>query len=364
MALHDVDTPALILDLDAFEYNLARMAQTAAAAQIKLRPHAKSHKTPEIARRQIALGAVGVCCQKVSEAEALVDGGVPNVFVSNEVVDSAKLRRLATLATRATIAVCVDNSSVIDRLDAVAAERGVTLTTLVEIDVGGNRCGVAPGEPALRLANRITATKSLRFGGLHAYHGVAQHIRALSDRQAAVDFAAAAAQRTVDLLVAHGLPCEVVTGGGTGTHALDIASGVYTEIQPGSYIFMDVDYRANRSADNTDFTEFRQSLFVYTQVMSTPGRHYAIVDAGLKAQSIDSGMPAVDGMPTVPYCRPSDEHGMLDLSDAPRPLTLGQKVKLIPGHCDPTVNLYNWIVATRANKVEAVWSVSARGPGH
>jgi D-serine deaminase-like pyridoxal phosphate-dependent protein len=349
MPLEDVDTPALIVDLDALEDNLARMARTAAAAHVRLRPHAKTHKCAELALRQMALGAVGVCCQKVGEAEALVDGGVTDVLVSNEIIAQPKLSRLAALTERARIGVCVDNVATVDTLRVL----GTTMDVLVEIDVGGDRCGVDPGEPALRLAEQIAASPTLHFAGLQAYHGAAQHRRTVAERQDAAHHAADAAKRTADLLASHGLECDVITGGGTGTHTFDIETGVLTEIQPGSYAFMDVDYRANAGPN-----AFRQSLFVYTQVMSTPGRGYVIVDAGLKALSVDSGMPAVDGYPTIPYCRPSDEHGMLDTIDAFR---LGQKLKLIPGHCDPTVNLYDWYVAVRNDRVEALWPIVARG---
>ena len=361
MPVEEVDTPALLVDLDAFDYNLARMASATKAGQVRLRPHAKTHKCAEIALRQIALGAVGVCCQKVGEAEALVGGGVTDVFVSNEVVEPSKLARLAALAERATIGVCVDDGDTVDALNAAAAERSAEIAVLVEVDVGGDRCGVDPGEPALRLTERIAGSSNLRFRGLQAYHGVAQHIRAAADRARAIDRAASAVQRTIDLLHARGMPCDLVTGGGTGTYPLEIASGVYNEVQAGSYIFMDVDYRANRIAGGAEFDEFRQSLFVYTQVMSAPGRGYVVVDAGLKALSVDSGMPTVDGLPTVPYCRPSDEHGMLDMRACDGAFRLGDKLRLVPGHCDPTVNLYDWYVAVRAGRVEALWPIVARG---
>jgi 3-hydroxy-D-aspartate aldolase len=344
--LADVETPALILDLDAFDRNLAHMARTAAEGNVRLRPHAKSHKCAAIALRQMALGAVGVCCQKVSEAEALIDRGVTDVLVSNEVIDPPKLRRLAALAERATVALCVDNAAVVPLLQS-------PLDVLVEIDVGGNRCGIDPGEPALRLAERIANAPNLRFRGLHAYHGSAQHIRSPAERADAASRAASAAQRTADLLRTHGIACDLITGGGSGTYQFDITSGVYTEIQPGSYIFMDADYARNESPP-----PFEHSLFVYTQVMSTPGRGYAVVDAGLKALAVDSGMPTVDGCPTtVLYSRPSDEHGVL----TPGRFALGDKLRLIPGHCDPTVNLYDYYVAVRDGRVEAIWPVDARG---
>jgi 3-hydroxy-D-aspartate aldolase len=363
MSLEDVETPALILDLDAFEYNVARMASFAASGRMRLRPHAKTHKCAEIALQQMSRGAVGVCCQKVSEAEALVQGGVTDVLVSNEVVDPRKLSRLAALTDRATIGICVDNVAAVDVLnDAVnAAGCATPLAVLVEIDVGGDRCGVDPGAPALLIADRIASAANLRFRGLQAYHGRAQHFRTVAERERAIGHATTAVRHTVDVLQAHGLPCEVVTGGGTGTYPLETASGVYTELQAGSYIFMDADYRANRTPAGSEFDEFRQSLFVYTQVMSTPGRGYVVVDAGLKSVSVDSGMPVVDGVPGIAYCRPSDEHGMLDVRAAPTTYRLGDKLKLIPGHCDPTVNLYEWYVAVRGGRVEALWPIVARG---
>jgi 3-hydroxy-D-aspartate aldolase len=366
MAIEEVDTPALLVDLDALEYNIDRMAGAAAAAHVRLRPHAKSHKCAQIALLQVASGAVGICCQKVSEAESMVvgaRGGVGDVLVSNEIVDPRKLSRLAALAMRARLSVCADDAGAVDALNAAAAEYAVTIGVLVEIDAGGDRCGVDPGEPALRLAGHIASKSHLRFGGLQAYQGRAQHIRVASEREGAARAAASAAGRTRDLLARHGIPCGVITGGGTGTWPQDAASGVYTELQAGSYIFMDADYRANRTAEGGDYREFRQSLFIYTQVMSMPGRHYVVLDAGLKAVAVDEGMPVPDGLPGVPYVRPSDEHGMLDVRATPRVLRLGEKLRLVPGHCDPTVNLYEWLVAVRGDQVEAVWPVVARGVG-
>lgn len=363
MAIEEVDTPALLVDLDALEYNLARMAGAVAAAGLRFRPHAKTHKCAEIALRQVALGASGICCQKVSEAEAMVGGGVRDVLVSNEIVDPRKLSRLAALASRVMLSVCADDAGAVDALNAAAAEHGVVISVLVEIDAGGDRCGVDPGEPALRLAGHIASSAHLRFGGLQAYQGRAQHIRVASEREGAARAAASAAGRTRDLLARHGIACEQITGGGTGTWAQDAASGVYTELQAGSYIFMDADYRANRTADGGEYGEFRQSLFIYTQVMSAPGRHYVVLDAGLKAVAVDEGMPVVDGLPGIPYVRPSDEHGMLDVRANAGALRLGEKLRLIPGHCDPTVNLHDWLVAVRGDRVEAVWPVVARGVG-
>ncbi|MCW5603183.1 MAG: DSD1 family PLP-dependent enzyme [Burkholderiales bacterium] len=359
MPLAEVDTPCLILELDAFERNLRRLPDSLAGRGVKVRPHAKSHKCPQIALRQIALGAVGVCCQKVSEAEALVDGGVGDVLIANEVVGAPKLKRLAALAKRAHLAVCADDAGNVAALDAAAREAGIHLDVLVEIDVGAGRCGVEPGEPALRLARAITACANLRFAGLQAYHGSAQHLRRVEERRAAIESAVAKVCATTALFDKAGIPCEKVTGAGTGTYLFEAASSIYHEIQPGSYIFMDADYAKN------DWTEsgiprFEHSLFVWTTVMSRPAPDRAIVDAGLKASSVDSGMPRVANITDVEYVKASDEHGVLRLRD-PAALAVGDKLKLIPGHCDPTVNLYDNLVCLRDGRVEAIWPVAARG---
>jgi 3-hydroxy-D-aspartate aldolase len=361
MPLAAVDTPALLLDLDAFERNIARLAKAAADARIRLRPHAKTHKSPVIARRQMASGAVGVCCQKVGEAEAMVYGGVPDVLISNEIVGTPKIHRLVALAKQARVAVCVDDAGNVASLNQAAAAFGVRLSVLVEVNVGSNRCGVEPGEPTVALAKGIAASPALRFGGLQAYYGAAQHLREYGKRKEAVDAAGEKIRGTVELLRQHGLPCEVVSGAGTGTYEFEAASGIWTELQAGSYIFMDADYLKNLKPDGSPGSEFEQSLFVYATVMSRPTKDRAILDAGLKALSVDAGMPGVAGMPDVEYVRAADEHGRLSLQDPDRTLPLGSKVRLIPGHCDPTVNLYDWYVCYRNNRVEALWPIAARG---
>ncbi len=359
MLLADVDTPSLILDLDVFERNLQRLSESLAGRKVMLRPHAKSHKCPQIALRQIALGAVGVCCQKVSEAEAMVEGGVRDVLVANEVVGATKLKRLAALARQAKVAVCADDAGNVADLDAAAREAGTVLDVLVEVNVGANRCGVEPGESALKLAQAVAACRNLRYAGLQAYQGGAQHLRGVAERRSAIDAAVAAVQRTLDLIVKAGLPRGKVTGAGTGTYLFEAASKVYDELQVGSYIFMDADYAKN------DWTEsgiprFEHSLFVWTTVMSRTRPDVAIVDAGLKASSVDSGMPRVADFPQAEFLKASDEHGVIRINGAPG-FALGDKIKLIPGHCDPTVNLYDHFVCVRGGKVEALWPITARG---
>ena len=363
MALEDVDTPALLIELDAFEWNLRRLADVVAATPVTLRPHGKANKCPAIAHKQMALGAVGVCCQKVSEAEAMVMGGVPDVFISNEIVDAKKLRRLASLARQAEISVCVDNVDVVAALDAAARQFGVELRVLVEINVGHNRCGIQPGDAVVPLARAVDKAKGLRFGGIQGYHGTSQHFREFDERRQAIEAAAGMVEETLEALDADGLACETVTGGGTGTYPFEIASGVYTELQPGSYIFMDAEYRLNFAEDGGPFSDFRQSLFVYTTVISHPVAERMITDAGTKALSVDSGMPVLKDPGGVTYAVAGDEHGRLDIGDAGSALKLGDKVQVIPSHCDITVGLHDWFVGVRDGRVESVWPITGRGPG-
>lgn len=357
----EVDTPALLLDLDAFEYNLNRMAQLTESAGVRLRPHAKAHKSPVIAHLQIARGAAGQCVQKIGEAEAMVWGGVRDVLVSNEVVGAPKLARFAALARLADVAVCADSEAHVLAIESAAAEASVRLTVYVEIDAGQGRCGIEPGERAALLARRIAQSKHLAFGGLQAYHGSAQHLRRPEERAAAIENAAKAVRRTLDALTKYGLRCPVVTGGGTGTFEYEVGSGVYTEIQPGSYCFMDADYARNLDANGKPVSTFRQSLFVLSTVMSAPRAGVAVLDAGHKAVTIDSGLPLVWQRPELSYVDASDEHGTLSYAPDTRPLQLGEKVRLVPGHCDPTVDRYDWYVGVRNGRVECLWPIPARG---
>ena len=364
MSLEEVDTPALLIDLDAFEGNLQRLAKAVEGSGARLRPHAKTHKCPVIGRRQMALGAVGVCCQKVGEAEAMVYGGVSNVLVSNQVVGATKLSRLASLAKQAQVYVCADDARNVIDLNEVAASYGIELPVLVEIDVGAERCGVAPGEPALLLALDIDRSPWLHFAGLQAYQGRAQHLRTYAERRQAIGEAVEGVQHTVNLLAERGVDCELVSGAGSGTYGLEAESGVYNELQAGSYIFMDVDYGKNLDADGAPWREFEHSLFVYATVMSKPNRDWVVLDTGLKALSVDSGLPVMADLPGAEYVGASDEHGKVMLHDPSSPVRSGDKLRLIPGHCDPTVNLYDWYVGIRDNRVEALWPITARGAGH
>jgi D-serine deaminase-like pyridoxal phosphate-dependent protein len=357
----EIDTPALVIDLDAFEYNLDTMAGLVAGTGARLRAHAKTHKSPVIALLQMARGAVGQCVQKVAEAEALAWGGVPDILVSNEVVGAGKLARLVALSKITRIAVCADDALQVAQAEAAAEAAGARLSVLVEIDAGGGRCGVAPGPEAVALAQRIASSPHLMFGGIQAYHGGAQHLRTPVARAAAIDGAINGARRTVEQLRQVGLPCPIVGGAGTGTFPIEAASGVFTELQAGSYCFMDADYARNLDDSGRPVATFRQSLFVLASVMSAARPGVAVVDAGLKALSTDSGLPLVQGFADYVYTGASDEHGKIEIgSDSPAP-KLGQKLRLIPGHCDPTVDRYDWYVGVRGGRVECLWPVAARG---
>jgi len=310
-AIADIDTPALVVDLDALDRNIAKMAEFSRTTGVRVRPHAKTHKSPAIALRQIAQGAVGQCVQTVGEAEALVRGGVRDVLVSNEVVGERKLRRLAALAQDATIALCFDSAEQVDVASRIAQDFGVELGALVEIDVGMERCGVPPGKAAADLARRIADAPNLKFRGLQAYHGRAQHLPTHQRRAQAIASAVDAVRETLDALKVENLDCEIVAGAGTGTFALETESGVYNELQVGSYVFMDTEYARIGNKDGGRYTAFEHSLFVLASVISTPAEDRAIVDAGLKSYSAEKGPPWVHGRDDVELTAVSDEHGKL-----------------------------------------------------
>jgi len=372
-----IDTPALVIDLDAMERNLARMAAFAAAHQIRWRPHAKMHKSATLALQQMAAGAVGVCVQKTSEAEALLAGGVRNIYISNQVIAPAKLKRVAQMVITLNahekpgrLAIAVDSAEGVRRLaEALRAACGdsqAVIDVFVEIDVGQGRCGVPPGSAAVALAQQITAHPPLRFAGLQAYHGRAQHLRGHAERQQAIAEVLRQVVATRTLIEAAGIPVGLVTGAGTGTMALEAASGVYGELQAGSFLFMDADYAANEPDPARPV--FEHALFVKTQVLSTSPEH-VVCDAGHKSHAIDSGLPRVhrpDGAPALGYFNGGDEHGILRGTEPGTALpALGEVLWLIPGHCDPTVNLHDCMVGVCGGlidgRVEKIIRVDARG---
>ncbi|MEL6872897.1 MAG: DSD1 family PLP-dependent enzyme [Pseudomonadota bacterium] len=360
MSVDEIATPALVVDLDAFEANVATLRDFVSRTDVQLRAHAKTHKSADIARYQMQHGgAVGVCCQKVSEAEALVHAGIDNVLVSNQVTDPARIKSLAEMAARATVSVCVDDAATIPVLSEAAAQADQQIGCLVEVDVGAGRCGVAPGDAAVPLAKAISDAPGLTFEGVQAYHGGAQHIRDYGQRRDVLAGVVAETSRTVEALIGAGLACNTVAGAGTGSFAFEAQSGVYTELQCGSYIFMDVDYGAIEDADGAPISTFRNALFLLTGIMSNAKDGQAVCDAGLKVQSVDSGLPRVFGRDDVSYIKCSDEHGVI--ADPGNVLAINDRLWLVPGHCDPTCNIHDWYVGVRGGRVETLWPVTARG---
>lgn len=363
--LDRVRTPALLVDLDTMKRNMRTMNGILRDfPHVHIRPHSKTHKCCEIAMLQAQEHKSGrICCQKVSEAEAMFEGGLFDILVTNQVVDSSKLRTLADLVLRgARVSICVDSPDQVRLLEDAMAERGVRLSVLVELNVGGERGGVDTAEELVELALQVQASQSLAFGGIQAYQGIAQHVRRHADRQAAVAEARRRLIRARSLAEERDLAVNTITGGGTGTFELEAGSGVYNEVQPGSYIFGDVDYSQNLAADGEPVSTWEQSLFVLATVIGTHerfGAHGSMLDVGLKSVSFDSGPPRVVGHPDVEFVNLGDEHSFVKGLTLP----VGTRLKLVPGHCDPTVNLYPYLLAMRGDHVQEVWAVEARGPG-
>ena len=367
-----IDTPALVVDLDAAHRNLQRMAEFAAKHRLRLRPHGKMHKSAEFGRLQLRAGAVGLCAQTVGEAEALAAGGINDLFISNQVLAVPKLRRVAALAHQlkgrgGQLAIAVDSAEGIERLAQAMQLTHAVIDVFVEVDIGQGRCGVAPGQPVLDLVRTLTAqAPALRYAGLHAYHGGAQHLRTPAERRAAIGQSAELLRRTAALLDAAELAPPLITGAGTGTFACEAASGLWGEIQPGSFLFMDADYLRNER--DPAQPRFEPALFVKTQVISAHADR-VVCDAGHKSHAIDSGLPQVQplpGQPALHYANGGDEHGILRPAEPGGALpALGDTLWLIPGHCDPTVNLHDHMIVVRGGLAEgvidAVVPVDARG---
>ncbi len=371
-----IDTPALVVDLDAMQRNLNRMAEFAKKHDIRWRPHAKMHKSSAIARLQMHAGAAGICVQKTAEAEAMAVGGLKDIFISNEVIAPHKLARVAKLAHRLAaddgqLAIAVDSREGISRLGHAMNEarrssgRAAVIDVFVEIDVGQGRCGVPPGRCAVELVHEIRKHPALRFMGLQAYHGRAQHVRSAHERRELIAQVARDADATRKLIQDEGVAVSLVTGAGTGSMVCEAASGVYGELQAGSFLFMDADYAQNER--DPAQPQFEHALFVKTQVISS-GLAHAVCDAGHKSHAIDSGLPRVHRFgsePELAYANGGDEHGILrPVGGGPLP-AIGDILWLIPGHCDPTVNLHDHLIGVKGGlqhgRIDRVIRVDARG---
>ncbi len=359
----DIQTPCLVVDLDALESNIKKMGDYAKANGIRHRVHGKMHKSVDVAKLQETLGgSCGVCCQKVSEAEVFARGGIKDVMVSNQVRDPAKIDRLARIPLLGARTICcVDDIDNVADLSAAAMKHGTQIECIVEIDCGAGRCGVTTTPEVVAIAQAIAAADGLKFAGLQAYQGAMQHMDNYEDRKAKVDIAVAMVADAMEGLKAVGLECDIVGGGGTGSYYFEGTSGVYNELQCGSYAFMDADYGRilDKEGKRIDQGEWQNALFILTSVMSHAKADKAICDAGLKAQSVDSGLPFIFGRDDVEYVKCSDEHGVI--ADPKGVLKVNDKLKLVPGHCDPTCNVHDFYVGVRNGKVETVWPVSARG---
>ncbi|XP_014677334.1 PREDICTED: D-threonine aldolase-like isoform X2 [Priapulus caudatus] len=356
--IQDIYTPALVVDLDGLYKNLELMKTSMQKfGRVNLRPHGKAHKCPEIAKLQVAHGAVGICCQTLTEAESMVAGGIKNILVSNQVIGLPKLLRLAALARDADISVCVDDEDNLRTVSQAAENCDVKLGVVVEVNVGQDRCGVEPGKAAVSLAQVAQKLSGVEFRGIQCYNGLNQHIREAGDRKNAVALVVTKTEDTLKHFKAGGIECPLVTGGGTGTYTYEAASSIFNEVQPGSYVFMDADYGRDHGSPVHDYLH---TLFVLSTVQSVTSGKRVVVDAGMKAVSLDSGEPLVKSCPDVTYTCGGDEHGILH---PPGNWKVGDLVWLVPGHCDPTVNLYDWLVGVRGDSVEAVWPITGRGPG-
>ena len=363
----DIQTPCLIIDLDALERNVKKMGILSKEMGVRHRAHGKMHKSVDVAKLQETLGgSVGICCQKVSEAEVFVRGGIKDVMVSNQVCDLVKIDRLARLPKLgARILVCVDDPENVANLATAAQKHGTELECLVEIDCGAGRCGVITSQDVVNIAKLIDAAEGLKFAGIQAYQGAMQHMDLYNDRKEKIDIAVEMVDSAVTALKSQDLECDIVGGGGTGSYYFEGNSGVYNELQCGSYAFMDADYGRilDKDGKRIDQGEWENALFILTSVMSHSKADKAIVDAGLKAQSVDSGLPTVFGRTDkVEYLKCSDEHGVV--GDPDGVLKVNDKLKLVPGHCDPTCNVHDWYVGVRGGKVETLWPVSARGKAY
>ena len=351
----EIDTPALLIDLDVFEANIRTMADFFKTVNAELRPHAKTHKTPIIAHKQLEAGAIGITCAKLGEAEAMVHAGIRDVLIANQVVGSQKIARLINLAKNSEIMVAVDDADNVDQLSAAAEAKGVTLRVLIEVSTGMGRCGAMPGEPTLTLAQHILKSKGLKFEGLMGYEGHTVARPDLIERKIETGKAVELLIDTKHFLEDNGIAVGIMSGGGTGTHAITGSYPEMTEIQAGSYVFMDSTYHNVEGVGE----RFPCSLTLLTTVVSRPEPTRVIVDSGMKVLTKEFGIPQplAEGLEMRGL---SEEHGTMD-AEPSVDLKPGDKVEILPSHCCTTVNLHDRYYGVRNSIVESVWEIAARG---
>lgn len=354
---NELDTPALLIDLDKMEANIQKMSNYFTTVNAELRPHLKTHKTPIIAHKQIAAGAIGITCAKLGEAEAVIHAGIRDVLIANQIVGIQKIERLVNLAKHSDIMVAVDNTHNVQAISEAASAKGVTIRILVEVNIGMDRCGVEPGQPTLDLTHQIIKSPNLKFEGLMGYEGHTVANPNQTERETATREAMQRLVNTKHYLQKHGIEVSIMSGGGTGTFNITGSIPEMTEVQAGSYIFMDSTYHNVKGAGE----KFDCALSVLATVVSRPEQDRIIVDAGLKVLTKEFGIPQPNGITGLEMIGLSEEHGKIHVSDENVSLTPGDKLEILPTHCCTTVNLHDRYYGIRNEMVESVWEITARG---
>jgi len=350
----DLDTPALCLDIVAAEANIRRMADFLGNGPVRLRPHSKTHKSPVLAQKQLQAGAIGITCAKLGEAEVMAAAGIQDILIANQIVGAAKIARLVNLATTTHVIVAVDDAANVDDLDAAARARGVRLRTVIEVDIGMGRCGVPPGRPALELARRLVSRDSLRFEGLMGYEGHTVMLPDPQQRRALTEASLKRLVETAELLRGAAIAVPIVSSGGTGTYFITGRYPGISEIEPGSYVTMDSQYRDHVGID------FANALTVLATVVSAPGPDRAEIDAGLKTLTRDFGLPVVLEPAGWELVGLAEEHGHLRRCGGPA-LRPGDKVEIVPNHGCTTINLHDEYHVIRGGLLDSVWPIAGRG---
>jgi 3-hydroxy-D-aspartate aldolase len=358
----DLPTPALLLDLDGFERNIARMTDHVKARKLALRPHGKTHKCPEVARALIKAGAVGACTAKISEAEVFAEHGIGGLLITSAPVGKHRIERALRLVRKQPDTIfSVDDRQNVQDLNEAAGQARVKLNLAIDLLVG-QRTGIQGGDPALEVARLIDSLPNLKLAGIQAYAGPSSHVTGFEQRRRHSIQSMTPAVETRRLIEKSGIECGWLSGGSTGTYNIDSEIEGITELQPGSFIFMDIDYNVIGGRDGEVYRDFENSLTVLSTVFSKPSKDVAIVDAGLKSFATDRKVgPEPKDVPGARYSWSGDEHGKLNLAAASREVKLGDRLEFIVPHCDPTVNLYDHLYCLRGDNVEAVWKVAARG---
>lgn len=353
--IDEIDTPALLIDLDALDRNISKMASFFASSRAKLRPHVKTHKCPIIAHKQIAAGAQGITCQKLGEAEVMVAAGIKDILIANQIVGKNKILRLMGIAKQSDVIVAVDNPGNVKDLSEAASYFNVQLNVIIEVDVGMTRAGVRNASEALELVKQISSAPYLNFRGIMGYEGFCVFIKNLEERRRQCLRANEILLDAKHQVEKAGIVVEIVSAGGTGTYLISGTNPEITEIEAGSYVMMDARYK------DVEGVGFEQALSILTTVNSRPDRHRAVLDTGLKAVSSEFGIPQLRNAPGTEVIQLSEEHALVEIQGTKEGLDVGDKVELIPTHGCTTINLHDIYYGVRNGVVEVVWDIPARG---